>query len=115
MKTYGKEPESLDSIIDLFIETLAGFPWDEINCAMTEHAKVSPEFPTPAEIVAIIKLERAEKTRSENSIVFGVDDTIEMLRSYRQKAEQKLPLRPKEARLLREYGWKLDVSRRAGR
>jgi hypothetical protein len=115
MKTYGKEPESLDSIIDLFSETLSEFSWDEINIAMTQHAKASPEFPTPAEIVLLIKQERAERARLENNIVFGVDDTIEKLQSYRKKSEQRIPLTPKEARLLREYGWKLDVSQRPDR
>src|SRR5262245_32536595 len=54
MKTYGKEPESLESIISLFNETLADYPAEWILLAMHEHAKVSAEFPTPAEIIAKI-------------------------------------------------------------
>jgi hypothetical protein len=82
---------------------------------MTEHAKASAEFPTPAEIVALITRHRSDRARRGNVIVFGVDDTIEKLRSYRQKQEQKTPLTPKEVRLLREYGWKLDIAPRAER
>lgn len=55
MKTYGKEPESLESIISLFNETLAEFTMDHIVLAMKVHAQRSQEFPTPADIVGIIR------------------------------------------------------------
>ncbi|WP_088255259.1 hypothetical protein [Fimbriiglobus ruber] len=55
MKTYGKEPESLESIISLFTEALASFPPEQIMQALTLHAQRSAEFPTPADIVGLIK------------------------------------------------------------
>jgi hypothetical protein len=55
MKTYGKEPESLESIVSLFNETLAGYPLYKINAALVTHAQRSQEFPTPADIVGLIR------------------------------------------------------------
>lgn len=109
MKTYGKEPESLRSIISLFNETLADYTWEEINRAMTEHARKSPEFPTPSDVIALIKESRAAKAKLENIIRFGVDDTIEKIREYRAKKDAGHRLSVKEETILRESGWRLEV------
>jgi hypothetical protein len=55
MKTYGKEPESLDSIIEVFNTDLASFPAAKILKAMSTHAQRSQEFPTVADIVSLIR------------------------------------------------------------
>lgn len=55
MKTYGKEPESLESIVSLFNESLANFPFEKINAAFIIHAQRSQEFPTPSDIVGLIR------------------------------------------------------------
>ncbi len=107
LKTYGKEPESLKSIISLFNETLADYGFEEINQAMTEHVKQSPEFPTPHDIVKLINLARAQEARDASRITLGVDDTIEKLREYDKKKRSGIRLTPKEVSLLRDYGWKL--------
>ncbi len=68
MKTYGKEPESLDSIISLFNEGLADFPVDKINAAFRLHAQRSAEFPTLADIVGIIR-RNGKPTLKESDII----------------------------------------------
>lgn len=55
MKTYGKEPESLKSIVKIFLKDLAAYPLDKILKAITLHAQRSQEFPTVADIVGLIK------------------------------------------------------------
>lgn len=55
MKTYGKEPESLESIVDLFTEVFSETPFTRIADAMKEHAKCSSEFPTPADLFKIME------------------------------------------------------------
>lgn len=85
MKTYGKEPESLESIISLFNETMAGYEINEVLEAMGEHARRSAEFPAPAEIIVIMDAERARRRRLAE---YGGDaqrSEIELLRSYREK------------------------------
>ena len=55
MKTYGKDPESLEGIIALFNRTLASYPYEKVEMALTVHASRNAEFPTPADIVGLIK------------------------------------------------------------
>jgi len=55
MKTYGKEPESLESILPLFQSALADYPIDRIMLALDIHASRSQEFPTRFDIVSLIK------------------------------------------------------------
>jgi hypothetical protein len=55
MKTYGKEPESLESITTTMLKDLADFPKDQIALAFKIHAQRSVEFPTTADIVGLIK------------------------------------------------------------
>lgn len=55
MKTYGKEPESLRSIIAVFARDLADYPIGTVLKAISTHAQRSQEFPTTADIVGLIK------------------------------------------------------------
>jgi chromosome condensin MukBEF MukE localization factor len=55
MKTYGKEPESLESILPLFQSALAEYPIEKITRALDIHASRSQEFPTRFDIVSLIK------------------------------------------------------------
>jgi hypothetical protein len=55
MKTYGKEPESLESILPLFQSALAEYPVEKIMRALDIHASRSQEFPTRFDIVSLIK------------------------------------------------------------
>jgi hypothetical protein len=55
MKTYGKDPASMSSIVDIFIRDLSDYPVDLIQKAITTHAKKSTEFPTVADIVGLIE------------------------------------------------------------
>lgn len=54
MKTYGKEPESLGSIVEIFTTDLAEYPAETILLAIKTHSKRSQEFPTVADIVGLI-------------------------------------------------------------
>lgn len=55
MKTYGKEPESIESITAIFARDLAEFPVDKILKAIKTHSQRSQEFPTVADIFGLIK------------------------------------------------------------
>ena len=55
MKTYGKEPESLNSIIQTMLSDLAEYPIEKIMLAFKTHAVRSSEFPTTADLVGLIK------------------------------------------------------------
>lgn len=55
MKTYGKEPESLESIIAIFANDLADYPLEKIMMAIKTHSQRSSEFPTIADIVLLIR------------------------------------------------------------
>lgn len=55
MKTYGKAPESLDSIIAVMLRDLEGYPRDKVMAAFKLHAQRSAEFPTTADLIGIIK------------------------------------------------------------
>src|SRR4051812_42867699 len=55
MKTYGKEPESLEGITRIFKRALSAFSVDHILRAVSTHAQRSQEFPTVADIVGLIR------------------------------------------------------------
>ncbi len=55
IKTYGKEPESLDSIIEGFDCDLAGYPAEKSLLAIKTHSQRSQEFPTTADIIGLIR------------------------------------------------------------
>ncbi len=55
MKTYGKEPESLDSIIEIFTTDLENYPIEKIMKAIKTHSQRSQEFPTVSDLVGLIK------------------------------------------------------------
>lgn len=55
MKTYGKEPESLENIIAVFVSDLEDYPTDKILKAIKTHSQRSQEFPTVSDIVGLIK------------------------------------------------------------
>ena len=65
LKTSGKEPESLDSIIDLFTEQFADCSFEQVNQAMHAHCGESVEFPTPADIRKHLKA-RQEREMADN-------------------------------------------------
>lgn len=55
MRTYGKEPESLESILPLFQNAVAKYPIQKILAALDLHASRSQEFPTRYDIVNLLK------------------------------------------------------------
>lgn len=54
MKTYGKEPESLESITRIFQKDLGHYPTEKILKAIAVHSQRSAEFPTVADISLLI-------------------------------------------------------------
>lgn len=93
MRTYGKEPESLESIISLFYESTADYGIEEILSAMHFHAKKSPDFPTPADIISIMESvrfnERMKREDEERKRIHLIETSkpeyIERLRRYKSK------------------------------
>lgn len=51
---YGREPESMDKVLRGFLFVLGEYPIDVVSEAMRQHMKQSRDFPTPADIEAII-------------------------------------------------------------
>jgi hypothetical protein len=93
LKTYGKEPEALDSIIEVMLETLSEFRPDQITKALKIHRQHSAEFPTPADIAGIIR--RGGRAPYDRAVYVGIskkdpedrsDDEWRYMRGY--EAEQ---------------------------
>lgn len=55
MKTYGKEPEALESITQVILRDMEGFPADQVMRAIKTHCSRSQEFFTSADLIGIIK------------------------------------------------------------
>jgi hypothetical protein len=92
MKTYGKEPESLDAIIEVFNETLAGYSWQDINAAMIQHTKASAEFPTPADIVKLLdaKIERETAANRPERKIYQAPPDNSLDKAQRQAMAETL-------------------------
>lgn len=93
MKVYGKEPESLQSIIPLFIESLSDFTLEQIQAAFKLYARRSDEFPTRSDIVGLIERNGKPPLKKEVYVAiskkdpeFRSDDDWQYLREY--EAEQ---------------------------
>lgn len=54
-KTYGKDQESLEDIIKVFMRDLGDYPTRSVMAAIKNHCRNSPEFPTVADIIGIIR------------------------------------------------------------
>jgi len=70
LKTYGKEPEQLDSVKKLFHFALADYSWDRIREAFAYYIKHNTEFPAPADIVQII--ERGNKPPFDRAVYTSI-------------------------------------------
>ena len=66
LKTYGKEPEQLDSVKKLMHFALADYPWKKIQDALAFYFRYNTEFPAPADIVQII--ERGNKPPFDRAV-----------------------------------------------
>lgn len=55
MKTWGKEPESLESIIRIFKKDIQNFTSEQVLKAISLHSQRSQEFPTVTDIIGIIQ------------------------------------------------------------
>jgi hypothetical protein len=94
MKTYGKEPESLDSITEVFISDLAEFPAEKVMQAIKTHCQRSDEFFTVADIAGLIKRNGKPPLSKERYIAIqkkdGADRTSEdwqYLRDYESEQD----------------------------
>ena len=70
LKTYGKEPEQLDSVKKLMHFALADYPWPKIQAALAYYFKHNTEFPAPADIVQII--ERGNKPPFDRAVYTSI-------------------------------------------
>ena len=94
MRTYGKEPESLDSIVSVFARDLADYPAEKVLRAIRAHAQRSAEFPTVADVAGLIR-RNGRPPLSESQFVAvsrkdGADRTPEdwqFLRDWRAEHE----------------------------
>ena len=66
LKLYGKEPEALEALVNIFQMVLHDYTMDQIRQAFTLHLKRSNEMPTPADIANII--ERGNKPPFERAV-----------------------------------------------
>lgn len=74
MKTYGKEPESLKSIVSIFIRDLADYPTEKVLKAISTHAKYSQEFPTVADISGLIRRNGKPQIKESDIIAINKKD-----------------------------------------
>lgn len=70
LKTYGKEPEQLESIIAMFNLVLADYPFEKIQGAFATYLKTNNEMPAPSDIANII--ERKGKPPFERSVYLSL-------------------------------------------
>lgn len=70
LKTYGKEPEQMDSVKKLFHFALADYPWQKIREAFAYYFKNNTEMPAPADIVQII--ERGNKPPFDRAVYVSI-------------------------------------------
>lgn len=54
-RTYGKQAADLAPVVRAFLDDLKEFPANKIAEAIAKWRKTSPEFPTPADIIALLK------------------------------------------------------------
>lgn len=91
-KTYGKDPEALDSIIAVFVRDLAEYPIEKVMQAVKTHSERSPEFPTVADIVGLIKRNGRREIKESDIIAIrrkdGEDRTRQDWDMLRQWEEQ---------------------------
>lgn len=66
LKTYGKQPEQMESVTKLFMFALADYPVQKIIDAMSFYVRHYTDFPAPADIVQII--ERGNKPPLDRSV-----------------------------------------------
>lgn len=103
MKTYGKEPESLESIISLFNETMAEYPIEKVLEAMHSHAKASPEFPTPAEVIKRIEDIEYEKNRKQYSFEDDTPTSPPCIETLKRYCSMGIALSSKQQLILEDY------------
>lgn len=95
MKTYGKEPESLESIIRIFTRDLGHFPADKVMKAISVHSQRSQEFPTVSDIVGLIK-RKGKPPLKESDIIsirkkdgeFRTPEEWQMLREWDNEQQE---------------------------
>lgn len=66
LKTYGKQPEQMESVTKLFMFALADYPVEKIVEAMAYYVRNYTDFPSPADIVQII--ERGNKPPFDRAV-----------------------------------------------
>lgn len=70
LKTYGKEPEQLESVNGMFQLVLADYPIEKIRNAFAFYLRHNSEMPAPADIAQII--ERGNKPPFEKSVYVAI-------------------------------------------
>jgi hypothetical protein len=53
-RTYGKQVSDLEAVVKVFIKVLDGYEPKEIMQAIKKWLTISPEFPTPSDILKIL-------------------------------------------------------------
>jgi hypothetical protein len=70
LKTYGKQPEQMESVTKLFMFALADYPTEKIIDAMAYYVRNYTDFPAPADIVQII--ERGNKPPFDRAVYTSI-------------------------------------------
>lgn len=53
-RTYGKQADDIKAVAKIFLADLAGYSAQQISDAMQKWRKQAQEFPTPADIIALL-------------------------------------------------------------
>lgn len=70
LKTYGKEPEQLESVNGMFQLVLADYPIEKIRQAFAFYLRRNSEMPAPADIAQII--DRGNKPPFEKAVYVSI-------------------------------------------
>lgn len=91
-RTYGKQGNDIDKIAQVFARVLAGYSPEATIAAIKKWLQESPEFPTPSDIIKILKANPDNATMKKNKYTrlktlqdngqYLNPDEIQFLRGY---------------------------------
>lgn len=120
MKTYGKEPESLESITRIFKKDLAQYPAHKILRAISTYASREDEFPTVSDIAGLIKRNGRPPIKESDIISIrkkeGCDRTPDewhMLRAWEAEKSEGWIVDPNKEILLQHENERLRAALKA--
>lgn len=105
MKTWGKDPGSLESITRVFLKDLAQYPIQQIMQAMSIYCQKNDEFPTSGAIARLIRFKGKEPISHAEFL------SAEKIDPYHRKQADWDIIEGYKAQQRDDYGWDDSGSR----